>query len=65
MAFVYGYAYNAIGQFTSVADVNFIGVGPREDMLTGAYSYDNGARLTGIAYTSNGGTDTIDTLGWT
>ena len=33
-------------------------------MLTGAYSYDNGARLTGIAYTSNGGADTIDTLGW-
>ncbi|HVA47490.1 MAG TPA: Ig-like domain-containing protein, partial [Pirellulales bacterium] len=58
------YGYNAIGQFTSVAAYNFIGVGPREDVLAGAYSYDNGARLTGIAYTSNGGTTTIDTLGW-
>jgi RHS repeat-associated protein len=58
------YGYNAIGQFSSVADFNYIGVGPREDVLTGSYSYDTGARLTGIAYTSAGGTNTIDTLGW-
>ena len=58
------YGYNAIGAFTTVADFNFIGVGPREDVLSGTYSYDNGARLTGLAYTSDGGTNTIDTLGW-
>lgn len=58
------YGYNSIGQVTGVADYNFIGVGPRTDVLSGAYSYDNGARLTGIAYTSNAGATTIDTLGW-
>ncbi|MGH7139755.1 MAG: hypothetical protein ACREHD_28780, partial [Pirellulales bacterium] len=58
------YSYNAIGQFSTVADFNYIGEGPREDVLAGAYSYDNGPRLTGIAYTSDGGTNTIDTFGW-
>ncbi len=57
-------AYNALGQFTSMVDYNFIGVGPRLDVATGDYSYDNGARLTGLAYTSNGGADTIGTFGW-
>jgi RHS repeat-associated protein len=57
------YAYNAIGQFTDVWDYNTLS-GPRINVLHGAFSYDNGARLTGIAYTSNGGATTIDTLGW-
>jgi RHS repeat-associated protein len=58
------YGYNAIGQFSGIADFNYIGVGPREDVLTGTCSYDTGARLTGIAYTSAGGTNAIDALGW-
>jgi RHS repeat-associated protein len=57
------YAFNAIGQFTDVWDYNTLS-GPRMNVLHGAFSYDNGARLTGIAYTSNGGATTIDTLGW-
>jgi RHS repeat-associated protein len=57
------YAYNAIGQFTDVWDYNTLS-GPRMNVLHGAFSYDNGARLTGLAYTSNGGATTIDTFGW-
>jgi RHS repeat-associated protein len=57
------YAYNALGQFTDVWDYNTLS-GPRVNVLHGAFSYDTGARLTGIAYTSNGGATTIDTLGW-
>src|SRR5487761_1695027 len=58
------YSYNAMGQFTGMAYYNYIGTGPRTDIATGAYSYDTGARLTGLAYTSNGGASTIDTFGW-
>ena len=58
------YSYNAMGQFTGMAYYNYIGTGPRTDVLTGTSTYDNGARLTGLAYTSNGGANTIDTLGW-
>jgi hypothetical protein len=57
------FAYNALGQFTSIADFNTLS-GPRSDVATGAYSYDSGNRLTGLAYTSDGGTTSIDTFGW-
>ncbi|OYV78599.1 MAG: hypothetical protein B7Z73_19540, partial [Planctomycetia bacterium 21-64-5] len=57
------YAYNALGQFTDVWAYNTLG-GPREDVLHGAYSYDDGNRLTGLAYTSNAGATTIDAFGW-
>ncbi|MGH7194932.1 MAG: hypothetical protein ACREJM_15565, partial [Candidatus Saccharimonadales bacterium] len=59
------FGYNAIGQYTSLAYYNFIGTGPRTDVATGAFSYDTGNRLTGLAYTSNGGANKIDTFGWT
>ncbi|HQU42897.1 MAG: hypothetical protein B7Z73_02465, partial [Planctomycetia bacterium 21-64-5] len=57
------YNYNALGQVTDTWDYNTLG-GPRTDVLHGAYSYDNGDRLTGLAYTSNAGATTIDTFGW-
>jgi len=57
------YDYNALGQFTDVWAYNTLG-GPRSDVLHGKYSYDTGDRLTGLAYTSNAGATTIDTLGW-
>lgn len=40
----------------------FVSAAP--DRSTGTYSYDNGARLTGLAYASDAGQNTIDTLGW-
>jgi hypothetical protein len=43
-------AYNALGQFTSIADFNYLNGGPRMDIATGGYSYDTGNRLTGLAY---------------
>jgi RHS repeat-associated protein len=46
-----------------VADYNTLS-GPRTDVATGAYTYDNGNRLTGLAYTDGGGAHTIDTFGW-
>src|SRR5487761_1699134 len=58
------YAYNASGQFTAMVYYNYIGTGPRTDVATGAFSYDTGARLTGLAYTSNGGANSIDAFGW-
>lgn len=61
----YAFGYNGDGQVTSVtstADYNQLS-GPRTDMLTGAFSYETANRLTGLAYTSNGGPNTIDTLG--
>ncbi|HVA50387.1 MAG TPA: RHS repeat-associated core domain-containing protein [Pirellulales bacterium] len=57
------YDYNALGQVTDTWAYNTLG-GPRSDVLHGAYSYDTGNRLTGLAYTSNAGANTIDTLGW-
>ncbi|HQU43360.1 MAG TPA: RHS repeat-associated core domain-containing protein, partial [Pirellulales bacterium] len=57
------FAYNALGQFTDVWAYNTLG-GPRTDVYHGAYSYDNGNRLTGLAYTSNAGASSIDTFGW-
>ncbi|HVA50273.1 MAG TPA: RHS repeat-associated core domain-containing protein, partial [Pirellulales bacterium] len=57
------YDYNALGQVTDTWAYNTLG-GPRSDVLHGAYSYDAGDRLTGLAYTSNAGANTIDTLGW-
>ncbi|OYV88257.1 MAG: hypothetical protein B7Z73_08875, partial [Planctomycetia bacterium 21-64-5] len=58
------YDYNALGQVTDTWAYNTLS-GPREDVLHGASSYDNGDRLTTLAYTSNAGATTIDTLGWT
>jgi YD repeat-containing protein len=57
-------AYNALGQFTTIADFNYLNGGPRMDMATGAYSYDTDNRLTGLAYTSNAGGNHIDAFGW-
>jgi RHS repeat-associated protein len=57
------FAYNALGQFTSIADFNTLS-GPRSDVATGAYSYDADNRLIGLAYTSNAGATTIDAFGW-
>ena len=48
------YAYNALGQFTSVADLTR-SAARAPTWLTGAYSYDTGNRLTGLTYTSNAG----------
>jgi hypothetical protein len=47
-----------------VSRYDFIGVGPRTDVATGAYSYDAGNRLTGLAYTANVGSISIDDYGW-
>jgi RHS repeat-associated protein len=57
-------AYNALGQFTTIADFNYLNGGPRLDIATGGYSYDTGNRLTGLAYTSNAGGNHIDAFGW-
>jgi RHS repeat-associated protein len=57
------YAYNALGQFTAMAYFDELS-GPRTDIATGAFSYDNDNRLTGLAYTADGGQNTIDTFGW-
>ena len=57
------FAYNALGQFTTIGDYNYNG-GPRTDVLTGAYSYDTANRLTGLTYTANGGATHIDAFGW-
>jgi hypothetical protein len=43
-------AYNALDQFTTIADFNYLNGGPQMDIATGAYSYDTGNRLTGLAY---------------
>ncbi|MGH7192046.1 MAG: hypothetical protein ACREJM_00760 [Candidatus Saccharimonadales bacterium] len=58
------FGYNALGQYTSIVYYNSL-AGPRTDVATGAYSYDTGNRLTGLAYTSDGGANKIDTFGWT
>jgi YD repeat-containing protein len=57
------FAYNALGQFTSIADFNTLS-GARSDVAKGTCSYDTGNRLAGLAYTSNGGATSIDTFGW-
>jgi hypothetical protein len=57
-------AYNALGQFTTIADFNYLNGGPRMDIATGAYSYDTANRLTGLGYTSNAGANQIDAFGW-
>jgi RHS repeat-associated protein len=57
------YGYNAIGQFTAIGYYDELS-GPRTDIATGAFSYDTDGRLTGLAYTSDGGQNTIDTYGW-
>jgi hypothetical protein len=57
-------AYNALGQFTTIADFNYLNGGPRMDIATGAYSYDTGNRLTSLAYSSNPGANHIDAFGW-
>ena len=57
------FAYNALGQLTTIGDYNYNG-GPRVDVATGSYSYDTANRLTGLAYTSEGGANTINTFGW-
>jgi RHS repeat-associated protein len=57
------YAYNAIGQFTAIGYYDQLS-GPRTDIATGAFSYDTDGRLTGLAYTANGGQTAIDTYGW-
>ncbi|HQU43047.1 MAG TPA: RHS repeat-associated core domain-containing protein, partial [Pirellulales bacterium] len=57
------YAYNALAQFTSVVDYNTLS-GPRTDVLTGTSTYDGDSRLTGLAYTSDAGGNSIDTFGW-
>ena len=57
-------AYNALGQCTGTADYNFIGVGPRTDIASGALSYDTGNRLTGLNYTADGGATSIDAYTW-
>jgi YD repeat-containing protein len=58
------YAYNAIGQFTAIGYYDQLS-GPRTDVATGAFTYDTDNRLTGLAYTANGGQTSIDTFGWT
>jgi RHS repeat-associated protein len=57
------FAYNALSQITTTTAYNTLS-GPRTDVLTGAYTYDAGNRLTGLAYTSNGGANAIDTFAW-
>ena len=57
------FAYNALGQFTTVGDYNYNG-GPRTDVATGTYSYDTANRLTGLTYTANGGATHIDAFAW-
>jgi RHS repeat-associated protein len=57
------YAYNAVGQFTAIGYYDQLS-GPRTDIATGAFSYDTDGRLTGLAYTANGGQTAIDTYGW-
>jgi RHS repeat-associated protein len=54
------FGYNALGQFKSAARYDFIGVGPRTDIATGAFSYDAANRLTGLNYTYGGGGYSID-----
>ncbi|OYV83664.1 MAG: hypothetical protein B7Z73_15845, partial [Planctomycetia bacterium 21-64-5] len=58
------YNSNALGLVTDVWAYNTLG-GPRVDVYHGAYSYDGDNNLTGLAYTSNAGANTIDTFGWT
>jgi YD repeat-containing protein len=41
--------YNALGQFTSAWDYNYVGAGPAMDVASGVYSYDTGNRLTGLS----------------
>jgi hypothetical protein len=56
--------YNALGQFTSAWDYNYVGAGPAMDVASGVYSYDTGNRLTGLSYTANAGQTSIDAYTW-
>ncbi len=58
------FGFNPLGQFTSIARYDFVGVGPMVDIATGAYSYDTATRLTGLAYTGNGGSVPIAGSAW-
>ncbi|HJT35100.1 MAG TPA: RHS repeat-associated core domain-containing protein, partial [Pirellulales bacterium] len=57
--------YNALGQFTSVARYDFVGMGPMVDIATAAYGYDGGNRMTSLGYTGNSGQISIDSFAFT
>ena len=59
------FGYNALGQFTSIARYDFVGVGPMTDIATAAYSFDTANRMTSLAYTGNGGAISIDSFAFT
>ncbi len=57
-------SYNLLGRIASIFRTDYFDVGPQPDIATSTFSYDGMNRLTGIAYTHNGGT-AIDAFSWT
>jgi RHS repeat-associated protein len=57
------FAYNAIGQFTSIARFNDLDGGSGDELATATYSYDTLGRLTDLAY-KNGGTNLFTPYEW-
>ncbi len=57
-------AYNAIGQFTSIARYKDTDGGTTNEVATSAYTYDTLGRLTGLAYTK-GGNNLFTPYSWT
>ncbi len=58
------FAYNAIGQFTSIARFNDTAGGSGDEIATSLYSYDSLGRLTGLAYEQDS-TELFDPYAWT
>ena len=57
-------AYNAIGQYTSIARYKDTDGGTAHEVATAGYSYDTLGRLTGLAYTK-GGSNLFTPYSWT
>jgi RHS repeat-associated protein len=57
-------AYNAVGQFTSIARYKDTDGGAGNEVATAAYGYDSWARVTSLAYTK-GGTNLFTPYSWT
>jgi hypothetical protein len=57
-------AYNAVGQFTSIARYKDTDGGAGNELATSGFSYDTAGRLTGLAYTK-GGTNLFTPYSWT
>jgi YD repeat-containing protein len=58
------FAYNALGQITTIARYKDTDGGSANEVATATYSYDTLNRLTGLQY-QKGGVDLFTDYGWT